>query len=81
LTAADKRDEQAEARDDVSSQRDMAANLHAWLKGTDDEEAHEARRLAWDDRSHSRLDRTASAKDRDHLAEDGTGPSADTENG
>ena len=81
LTAADTRDEQAEARDGVSVKRDMAANLDAWLNDTDNEEAVEARRLAWDDRTHSRRDRTASADDRDHLAEDGIRPSADTENG
>ena len=80
LAAADRRDEQAEARDSVSNKRDMAANLDAWLNDTDDEEAGEARRLAWDDRKNSRRDRTASADDRDHLAEGGTRSSAETEN-
>lgn len=79
LTAADKRDGQADARDGVSNKRDMAANLDAWLNDTDDEEAQEARRLAADDRTHSRRDRTASSDARDHLAEGGTRPSTDAD--
>jgi hypothetical protein len=79
LTAANRRDEQAEARDSVSSKRDMAANLDDWMRSTGDDEAHKARDLAWDDRAHSRHDRIASADDRDHLAYNGTRPSADSE--
>ncbi|MDX6234980.1 MAG: hypothetical protein QOH68_4119, partial [Nocardioidaceae bacterium] len=58
---ADKRDEQADARDGVSTKRLMAANLDAFLTDTENKEADEARRLAWIDRTHSRHDRTASA--------------------
>lgn len=80
LAAAEVRDERAEARDLVSNQRLKAGNLDAWLHRTSDGEAQEARQLAWDDRMHSRRDRTASADDRDDLAEEVIG-SADTENG
>lgn len=80
-TAADQRDERADARDVVSNKRLKAANLNAFLNDTDNEDADEARRLAWDDRTHSRRDRTASANDRDHLADSGTRPEPDSENG
>ena len=76
LNAADKRDAQAEARDDVSGERDMAANLEDWLDNADDDEASEARRLASEDRTHARGDRTSSKSDRDHLAEDDTAHSS-----
>jgi hypothetical protein len=81
LAAADKRDERADARDRVSTKRDMAANLKHWLHRTRNDEADETRRFAWDDRNDSKRDRTASADDRETLAEGtGTRPSTDTEN-
>ena len=72
LTAADERDERAEARDSASGKRDMAANLEDWLNNSDDDEASEARRLASDDRTHARRDRTTSKSDRHNLADDDT---------
>jgi hypothetical protein len=65
---AGERDEQADARDMVSSRRDMAANLDEWMRKSDDDEPYEARALAAEDRRRSRRDRMASADDRDHLA-------------
>lgn len=80
-TAADMRDEQAEARDRVSNKRDMARNLDAWTRMTYDGEGYEARELACGDRAQSRRDRIASADDRDHLADNGTRPRPDLESG
>jgi hypothetical protein len=56
----------------VSSKRDMAANLDAWMHMTDDDEGHEARKSAYGDRAHSRRDRIACADDRDQFADNGT---------
>jgi hypothetical protein len=69
LTAADERDQRADARDEVADRRDTTLNLESWLHHDDDDaEADAARRLAADDRKHSRDDRTLSASDRRDLA-------------
>lgn len=68
LTAAEERDDRADVRDGVAIKRHVDAELDARMNGTENDEAEEARRLAWDARAHSRRDRVASSDDRDDLA-------------
>jgi hypothetical protein len=70
LANAARRDEVSDARDAAAGQRDMTANLQAWLDGNEGHAHSAARRQALDDRLHSKGDRTSSAADRSILAED-----------
>jgi hypothetical protein len=66
LTAAELRDKQADVRDSEAYRRDMAANLYAFVRRVDDDEAYRARSQAAKDRAQARADRVASKLDR-HL--------------
>ena len=66
LNAAELRDKQADVRDSEAYRRDMAANLDAFVRRVDDDEAYQARSQAAKDRAHARADRVASKLDR-HL--------------
>ena len=59
-----------EARDEVSSRRDMGENLEGRLHDTDGSEAHHYRMDAAQYRAESRADRTLSKDDRSQLAEE-----------
>jgi hypothetical protein len=79
LTAAELRDEQADVRDSEAYRRDMAANLDAFVRRVDDDEAYQARSQAAKDRAHARADRVASKLDRHLLT--GLSPNADEREG
>ena len=70
LSQAVRRDEKASARDWAAAQRDMAANLEAWVTGDQNRDDAETRQAALDDRLHSATDRDASVVDRSTLAPD-----------
>ena len=75
LAAAELRDKQADVRDSEAYRRDMAANLDAFVRRIDDDDAYRARSQAAKDRAHSRADRIASNLDRYLLT--GLSPNAD----
>jgi hypothetical protein len=75
LTAAELRDDQADMRDSEAYRQDMAANLDAFVRRVDDDEAYRARARAAKDRAHSRADRVASKLDRHLLT--GLSPNAE----
>jgi hypothetical protein len=75
LTAAEIRDKQADARDSEAYRRDMAANLDAFIRRIDDDDAYRARSQAAKDRAQARADRVASKLDRHLLT--GLSPNAD----
>jgi len=68
---ADERDLRADARDEVSNERDMSETLQSFVRGEDDGPARQARRRASRDRSGSKQDRSAAASDRSALSADG----------
>jgi hypothetical protein len=76
---ADERDVRADARDEVSNDRDMSDTLDSFVRGADDGVAREARRLASRDRSQSKEDRRAAASDRSELSVDPVDDDPDTD--
>jgi hypothetical protein len=75
LAAAELRDKHADVRDSEAYRRDMAANLDAFVRRIDDDEAYRARSQAAKDRARARADRVASKLDRHLLT--GLSPNAD----
>jgi hypothetical protein len=75
LSAAELRDKQADVRDSEAYRRDMAANLDAFVRSIDDDDAYRARSRAAKDRAQARADRVASKLDRHLLT--GLSPNAD----
>ncbi len=69
LTEADRRDEEAAARDIASDKRSEAADLQAFMDIGAAYQGHGERRAAALDRAHSRSDGEASAKDRAQMSE------------
>jgi hypothetical protein len=72
LAVADERDADADLRDDVSAERDHAADLDAFVRPDDESYGsdHPERRHAALDRIHAKDDCASSADDRRALAED-----------
>jgi hypothetical protein len=67
LTRGVQRDIMAQGRDFAAAERDMAADMDAWLRGDVDRPAAEARQEALDDRKHAHDDRCSAAADRSSL--------------
>ena len=68
LSAANRRDDEADARDWAAGKRDMKANMHAWMSGDLNHAEAAARKEALDDRVSSAADRDSSSTDRAVLA-------------
>ncbi len=68
LSSANRRDDEADARDWAAGKRDMKANMHAWMSGDLNHAEAAARKEALDDRASSAADRDSSSTDRAVLA-------------
>jgi len=69
LGDADRRDDEAAARDIAADERAEAADLQAFLNVGEDYAGQRERRAAALDRAHAKCDREKSADDRAHLSE------------
>ncbi|MCU1570195.1 MAG: hypothetical protein JWR33_936 [Naasia sp.] len=73
LVDADRRDDEATARDSRSDERERLADRDAFMDPSTPYPGQAERRAAALDRSHSKSDRESSAEDRAHLTEDQEG--------